>query len=345
LKLSGVTARRFAEKPDLKAGAALLHGPNRGLITQTSAIIVRAATGGDSDPFAVTRLTDDDLRADKAALMDALTAQSLLGDARLVRVRLDTEAASPLVVEALKAIEAGMNGNFLLVESYNTASSSALVKAFEGAVKAVSLAFYEEDAADLDAFALEHFKAMGCAITPEALRVLRDTVTADRALLLREIEKLATFAYGLNPALSVEDVELLLGDSAASALDGAARLATDGAGAQAVESFGRMESGSAIVALKVLEKRLLRLAEAKALAEQGMGPQAAIKALRPPVFWKDQDVMAEQLRRWTPSGLSAALDLVWRCEMACKRAGAPQDLLAARLFRDVAALSVFSTKV
>jgi DNA polymerase-3 subunit delta len=338
LKLAAAAARRFAERPDLSCGAALLHGPNRGLIGQTSAAIVKAATGGDADPYAVTRLTDDDLKADKAALMDALSAQSLLGDARLVRVRLDAEAASPLVVEALKALESGLHGNFLLVEAYNTASSSALVKAFEGAVKAVSLAFYEDAAEDLDAFALDRFKALKTEATPEAIRALRDAASADRALLTREIEKLAAYAHGLGRPLNAEDVDALIGDSATSAIDLAARLACDGRGAQAVEALERMEGGSAIAALKVLERRLLRLAEARTLADGGMGPQAAIKALKPPVFWKDQEPMADQLRAWTPTGMTSALDLVWRCEMACKRAGAAQDLLVARCYRDVAGL-------
>jgi DNA polymerase III subunit delta len=338
LKLAAAAARRFSEKPDLGCGAALLHGPNRGLIAQASAAIVRAATLGDPDPFAVTRLTDDDLKADRAALMDALLAQSLLGDARLVRVRLDTEAASPLVTEALKALEGGLRGHFLLVEAYNTASSSAMVKAFEGAARAVSLAFYEDGAADLDDFARERFKALKVEASPEAIRALRDAASADRALLSREIEKLATFAHGLGRHLSVDDVDALIGDSATAALDLAGRLALDGAGAQAVEAFEMMEGGSAITALKVLERRLLRLAEARTLADQGMGPQAAIKALKPPVFWKDQEPMADQLRVWTGARLLSALDQVWRCELSCKRAGAAQDLLVAQCYRDVAGL-------
>ncbi len=338
MKLAAAAARRFSERPDLSCGAALLHGPNRGLIGQASAAIVKAATGGDADPYAVTRLTDDDLKTDKAALMDALCAQSLLGDARLVRVRLDTEAASPLVVEALKALEGGLQGAFLLVESYNTASSSALVKAFEGAAKALSLAFYDDAAADLDAFAADQFKALKTEVSAEAIRALRDAASADRAQLSREIEKLATYAHGLGRPLSADDVDLLIGDSATSALDLAARLAADGQGPAAVEALERMEGGSAIAALKILERRLLRLAEARTLADQGMGPQAAIKALKPPVFWKDQDVMADQLRAWSPGRLTSALDAVWRSEMACKRAGAAQDLLVARCYRDVAGL-------
>lgn len=338
MKLAAAAGRRFAERPDLSCGAALLHGPNRGLIGQASAAIVKAATGGDKDPYAVTRLSDDDLKSNKAALMDALAAQSLLGHARLVRVRLDTEAASPIVVEALKALEAGLPGNFMLVEAYNTATSSALVKAFEAAPKAVSVAFYEDAAEDLDAFVEARFKELKTAITPEAVRALRDAVTTDRALLAQEAEKLAIYAHGLNRPISIADVDAVIGDSATSALDEAARLAADGRGPEAVEALERMEGGSAISALKVLERRLLRLAEARTLAEQGMGPQAAIKALKPPVFWKDQEPMADQLRTWSPSRLASAMDCVWRCEMACKRAGAAQDLLVARCYREVAAL-------
>lgn len=338
MKLTGAGARRFLEKPDPAIGAVLLFGPNRGAISEAAAGLIRAVLRGDPDPYAVTRLSDEELKADKAALADALAARSLLGDARLVRVRLEGEALAPLAVEALKSIDAGAASAFLLVESFAASSSSALVKAFEKSERAASIAFYEDGATELDTTVKQALEEFGASITAEGLRAMRAMVAQDRAALRQEAEKLALFAHGRTGPITEDDVEALLGDTASSQLDLAGREALDGEGAQAVETLERLDAVAPISALKALQRRLLRMAEARLEIDRGAQPLAAVKALKPPVFWKDQEAMADQLRAWKHEALNIALTLTWRAEIECKRAGAPQRLLVSRCYRAVAAL-------
>ncbi|MFZ4120242.1 MAG: DNA polymerase III subunit delta [Caulobacterales bacterium] len=338
MKLTGAGARRFTEKPDPSIGAALFYGPNRGLIAEAATSLIKALLKGDKDPYAITRLTDEELKSDKASLADALAARSLLGDARLVRVRLEGEAASALALEALKAIEAGSPSAFLLVESFSSSASSALVKGFEKAERAVSIAYYDDSASDLDQFALDVFKAQGAQISPEGLKAFRATVTADRTAVKAEAEKLALYVHGQKRPISPEDVDALLGDSAVGQQDQACRQALDGQAALAIETLERLDGVAPIVSLKALQRRLVRMMEARLEVDRGQQPLAAIKALKPPVFWKDQEPMAEQVRAWPFSALDSALSLTWHAEIACKKAGAPQRLIVAQCYRSVAKL-------
>ena len=81
-----------------------------------------------------------------------------------------------------------------------------------------------------------------------------------------------------------------------------------------------------------------QLRDARALIDDGMSASDAIGKLRPPVFWKERDAMAAQARLWSARKIAAAYDVLWSAEMRSKTAGAPQELIAADAYRNVAKL-------
>ena len=62
-------------------------------------------------------------------------------------------------------------------------------------------------------------------------------------------------------------------------------------------------------------------------------------AVRPPVFFRLQPQFRRQLQVWDPESLATAFTLVADAELACKRTGAPQDLLCQRAFIRLAELA------
>jgi DNA polymerase-3 subunit delta len=58
--------------------------------------------------------------------------------------------------------------------------------------------------------------------------------------------------------------------------------------------------------------------------------------VRPAVFFRLQPQFRRQVQAWRPELLANALGLVADAELACKRTGAPQDLLCQRALFDVA---------
>jgi len=299
-------------------------------------MIGAALLKGSSDPFGLTRLSDDELKKDKAALGDALAAQSLLGDTRLVSVRIDGAGGDDAILAALGEIESGADLTFLLIEGGDLGSGSKLVKAFEAAQRAVSMAFYEENEAERGQFARTLLKDEGIALTREANEALMDHLPTDRGLVRREIEKLAAYAHGRSDALGLEDLTALLPDAGDSAMDEAVNAASEGRAAAAMEALARIDALSGVSAIKALERKLMRLLEARGHIDRGVSPIDAAGKLRPPVFWKERDAFQAQLRAWTTPRLLRALDALWSAEIAAKSAQSPQAMLAADAFSKAA---------
>lgn len=340
MKANAQAGARFVSAPDARAGAALIYGPNRSRVAEACAAISAKLLDGNSDPFAFTRLSEDELKRDKARLNDALAAQSFFSSGlQVVRVRADGDAAADAILDALKRIEAGDANAFLLIEGGDLAKKSKLRAGFEAAGKALAIAFYEESAEDLQRLAQSELSAAGVALEPAAWDVFAAALPTDRAAVRGEIEKLSLYAHGLSRALSVSEVRALSIAGAESEIDDAALAALSGDGAGALLALERADGGGGVMAARTLGRKLMRLAEAHALMAGGVSASEVADKLRPPVFFGEKPAFQKQLRLWGPEKLARGIELAFAAEAACKSAGAPVAVIIARLARDLAALA------
>ncbi len=338
MKIQGASIRRFIDKPDKAVRAVLLYGPNESFSHEAAQKLAAWAVGKSDDPYAVTKLGDDDIKKDAARLIDALSAQSLLGGPTVVWARLNGKGADSAIVDALEGFERDEPLGYLIVEAGDLGSTAELVKKFTAAKNAAVIAFYEETDAERAQHARALAKEFGISFDRDAEDLFLSALPVDRGLATKEIEKLALYAHGLGRAVTTADLEALMTDEGESALDAASLAAAQGKAAQAVEALARIDALSGISALRALLRRLHQLREARLLIDGGMSPTDAIGKLRPPVFWKERDAVAAQARLWTGKKLNAAFDILWSAELRSKTAGAPQELIAADAYRGVAKL-------
>ena len=318
--------------------AVLLYGPNESFVHEAAQKLAAWALGKSDDPYAVTKLGEDEIKKDGARLADALAAQSLLGGPTIVWARVSGKAADAAIVDALAGVERGEASGYLIVEAGDIGGSAELVKKFGAARAAAAIAFYEETEAERAAYAKALVKDLGIAFAQGGEEAFLAALPPDRGLARQEIEKLALYAHELGRGVSAEDIAALMAGEAESALDAASLAAAQGKAALAVESLARIDALSGVSALRALLRRLHQLRDARALIDQGMNPNDAIAKLRPPVFWKERDAVASQARIWSARKLNAAYDVLWTAELRSKTAGAPQELIAADAYRGVANL-------
>jgi DNA polymerase-3 subunit delta len=339
VKISGASIRRFVEEPDDKFRAVLLYGPNESFVHEAAQRLAEWAVGDSDDPYAVTKLGEDDIKRDSARLADAMAAQSLLGGPTVVWARISGKAADAAILDALESLERNEAGGYLIVEAGDLGGSAELVKRFGAAKNAAALVFYEETEAERAQHASRLAKELGLHFEQDGEEALLSALPPDRGLARQEIGKLALYAHGLGRKVNAADVESLLSGEAESALDAASLAAAQGRAAEAVEALARIDALSGVSALRALLRRLHQLRDARVMIDAGASPADAVAKLRPPVFWKERDAVAAQARLWTARKLGSAYDVLWLAELRAKTAGAPQELIAADAYRSVAKLA------
>lgn len=333
---------RFLKSPDAAVRAALIHGRDRSGVTERSEILCRTVTPDLNDPFNVTVLTEADIDGDEIRLEEALTALSMLGGRRLVRVRLD--GARPSVDKALAAaLKTHADGGFnpdaiLVIEAGALGRDSALRKAAEAAPGAAAIACYEDEVGDMARMTREALTADKVALSSEALERFVARLPKERGLMRQEIERLILYiGPGSGRVLEAAELEDFLGVEPDASLQDAALQAFGGRAAQAQSGLRRAfaEGESAVVAVRQASIHLGKLRRINVLQANGANAKEAAKAAG--VFWKQEAEMLRQARSWRLEALDAVLDSVNAADTATKSTGLPDHLIAERLLLEISA--------
>jgi DNA polymerase-3 subunit delta len=234
---------------------------------------------------------------------------------------------------------------FLVLEAGALKADDALVKLFEGAAHAAAIRCQGDDPRDLDGLIRQVLSAANLTISADAQRLLVSRLGADRSLTRAELDKLVLYAHGAG-AIEPGDVEAIVGDAADLAVDRIVDAAARGdAGRAAIECDRAIASGeSPQFVLIAMLRHWQRLHRVRFAIESGVSLDDAVKALRPPVFFKQRDAFLADLDRWPAQRLSRALARLQDAQILT-RSGGPygnldETVIVQSAVLDVARLAV-----
>ena len=320
MKLEPRRIEAFLRDPG-DARVVLLFGVDVGLVRERALRLVRAVAGSADDPFRVVELERDGI-PDIATEMASLP---LTGGRRVVRLRDAGDAA----VDAVQAVLAGRAQGFLVLEGA-AGAGSALEAAGTGGtgagrrrhrlLRAGRAAVGADDPGDPG--------RAGCGgrrrCVGVAGRAARGGPGSDP---FRGRE--AGVVCRARRACGRDGGAACVGDLAGLSVDDALFAATAGdvAGADRALELAMAEGAAPVGVLRAALMHLQRLQRARLAVSGGATAGEAMKATRPPVFFKQQRLFSDALAAWSVVALEAACGRAWEAERACKRTGAPAETI------------------
>ncbi len=324
MKANARDIKSALERPSPDIRLYLLHGPD-GSATAELANVLARAMGPDAERVDLDGAT---LRSDPARLSDEAASMSLFGGARHIRV-------SPAGEECLEAftalLEADHAGNPVVALAPTVKSTAKIVKLAIDSRRAMAFAAYEPSAADLERLAAAMARDHGLRPGGTTAARLAASCGGDRAVLAREIEKLALFLdaapdrpHDLDDA-ALDAIGADLGEAEMGHVVDA--VVTGHTAVLGAELALLTEAGtSPIPWLRLLARRLMTLAEMKAEIDAGATQDTVFKRHR--IFFREEANTAQAIRRWNPAMLSTALTRVRNAERAVMSSGNAGSVLA-----------------
>jgi DNA polymerase III subunit delta len=336
MKLTAAQVERFLRQPDPRAATVLVYGPDEGLVRERVERLVATVLDDHHDPFRLSELSADGLKADPGRLLDEARALSLVGGRRVVRLR----QASDQVSAACKLLLAQEGPLALVViDAGELSPASSLRRLIEGAPNAAALPCYHDAGRDLSALIDQILAEHRLDPDPDARQYLLDHLGADRGLTRAELAKLALYLQpaevpGTAPALyrvTLEEAAAVVGDTAALGLDDLVDAVALGEARQALRCVERLlgEGQSPVRLVRALANHFVRLQGLALEVERGTPAERAIERVRPMIHFRRRDKVRAALRRWPPARCGRALGRLIAAEIACKTTGSP-DLLVCR---------------
>ena len=330
-------ADRYVANPPRDLSAALIFGPDLGMVRERAERLIKTVVPDINDPFRVADLDEQTLSSDGARLFDEAAAISMLGGRRVVRVR---GAGNSLAKLFESFLEEHVGDALVVVEGGDLTKGTGLRRAFEEDDKAVAIACYADSARDLSDVVRDALKSEKLSIAPDALEDAVSRLGADRGVTRRELEKLALYAHG-KERVTIEDVRAVLGDAAEVGIDEACDAAGSG-DMQALDlALERLwnEDTSPIAIIRLAMSHFQRLAVARAGVERGERIDDAMRRLRPPVHFMRATAFKAQAQKWNEQRLGDALDLLLEAEALCKTTAIPAEAVCGRTLFNLAAMA------
>ena len=311
---------RALDAPQADCRLFLLHGPDESSSRDLAQRLARAM-GADAERI---DLGGAALKADPARLADEAASISLFGGARHIRI----DPAGDEILEAVEALlEAPSAGNPVVAIAGALRKESKLLKLALASPMVLAFASYVPEGGDADRLAMTMAREHGLRMTTDLARRLAAATAGDRALLAREMEKLALYA----DASPEQPREI---DHAA--LDALGAATDEGDLARLVDAVlsGRAEAADAELAslagegvegvpvIRALLRRLLLLAQLRAETARGESIDAVMASSGKSLFWKEKPEVAKQLARWSPDKIETAIARLGEAERLLKSSGA-----------------------
>ena len=336
-EVKGASIDRTLSHPAKNLVAALIFGPDQGLVRERAETLIKSIVPDLKDPFLIADLDDGVLASDPARLFDEAAAIAMLGGRRVVRVR---GAGNSLAKLFERFLDEPVGDALVVVEGGDLSKGTGLRRVFDAADNAASIACYGDNARDLPDIVRDALKTYGLSIAPDALADAASRLGSDRGVTRRELEKLALFAHG-QKHVTLDDVRAILGDEAEVRSEEALDAAGQGDLKRLDLALERLWlAGTSPVAIaRIAMSHFQRLALVRAETDKGETVENALRKLRPPLHFMRAASFRSQLGLWDSQRLGDALDLLLETEALCKTTGVPAEAVTARALFNIASMA------
>lgn len=326
MKLQTRQIEPFIKNPDPKARVILIYGPEAGLIKERSKTIAQTIVADIHDPFNAVILSSDSIFDDPASLSDEAHALSMMGGNRIVTVQDGSDKIAETVKEYLKNPSAE---NLVLIESGDLKPKSKLRSLCEKSEKAAALPCYVEEDYNIAGLIRQMLKDNRLMIEPPALNWLAGNLSGNRLRVRTEIEKLILYKGEGDSQITLDEAQACCGDAGSETLEQLIYSVAGGHTEKTLQSYQRLLSdGVALIAiLRSLQNHFRRLHYTKSQVDTGLAVTEAMKALTPPVFFKQADTFKQQVIKWEAGAIEDVLHKLAKLESDCKKSGAPDTVL------------------
>jgi len=320
----------FVQSPDKAARVILVYGPDAGLMKERIATLGKTVLEDLNDPFNACTLSGAQIADDPARLTDEASAMSMMGGDRLIRIEDAGDKITPYIKDYL--INPNQNA-LVLLEGGDLGARSSLRKLCEAEKNAAAVPCYVEDERGMANFIRQTMQNENYRIEPDAVQWLAASITGDRQRARSEVEKLMLYkGREEGDLITLADVHQACGSAGSQSIDDLVFSVGGRNPPKALHVYQQLlnEGVNFIVVLRSLQNHFRRLHYTRSLMADGDNLEMAMKALRPPVFFKVADAFRAQAQSWSLPALNKVLERLNDLEAECKKTGAPSETLCAQ---------------
>ena len=287
----------------------LLYGNNEGLKNDTIDKIIK-----DNQAL---RYDENEVLNNQNQFYENATTSSLFENNKTIIVKRATD-------KILKIVEEIFNKNnretCIILNANALEKKSKLRSFFEKEKKVVCVAFYPDNEQTLSKLAYNFFKEKNITISQANINLIISKCNGDRNSLLNELIKIENFTLE-GRKISIEDISKLINlnenHSVSELIDNC--LIKNKKKIMLILNENNFSNEDCILITRTF---LIKSKKILALTQQykiNKNIDLTISSARPPIFWKDKEIVMQQIYKWTPKAISKLIYKLNELELNIKK--------------------------
>ena len=248
---------------------------------------------------------------------NSILTKSFFDNEKLIIINRATDKIKTIIEELMEKNPEDIQ---IILNSKNLEKKSTLRKLFEKEKSIVCIPFYEDNNQTLNSIISLFFRNKKIPISQQLINVLVERSRGDRKNLNNELEKIENFSLN-KKNLNIQEIIKLtnLADnySASELVDHS--LAKNTRKTVTILGENNYSDEDNIIIIRTLLAKLKRLVKIYDLVDEKNNIEQAISACKPPIFWKDKPLVAQQIRSWKKDGLEQLIYKTNEIELLVKK--------------------------
>ena len=265
----------------------------------------------------ILRYDEKEVLDNKENLLNETFTRSFFEKEKLIIISRCTDKIHDLIEEIIdkKIIDIKV-----LLNSGILDKKSKLRKTFEKKPDTVCIPFYSDNYQTLSKIINSFFYKAKVQISQENINLLINRCSGDRQNLNNELEKIESYMFG-KKKIDVNEIlkltNLAENFTTSELIDNC--LSKNHKRTVNILNENNYSTEDSILIIKILLNRSKRLLELKRESELNKNLEKCISSYKPPIFWKDKDIIRQQISSWSLKNIENLIYEINEIELLAKK--------------------------
>jgi DNA polymerase-3 subunit delta len=275
-----------------KNNLILIYGSNQGHKNQVIKELFEKLFEGE-----VSRFDEHEILNNHEEFISSLMNKSLFDDDKLIII---SRASDKVLKFVNEIIERKIEKIKIIINSDNLEKKSKLRNLFEKEKKLICIPFYEDNDKSLSLIAQNFFRQKNIKVSQEIINLLIGRSRGDRGNLINELNKIENLSI-TKKSIKIEDILKLTNLSENYSVFELAEnyLAKNKKQVSKILNENNFANDECVLILRTILNRSKRLLKLKESQIQTGNIDLTISSFKPPIFWKEKDVVKKQIQSWS----------------------------------------------
>ena len=299
----------------------LVYGVNQGLKDELIKGTILKDFSGE-----ILKYDESEVIEKSEIILESFLNGSLFDDQKLILISRCSNKIYPFIE---KFLEKDISQAMIVLNSENLDKKSKLRALYEKSKDLICVPFYEDNQQSLSIFANKYLQNKNIKLSREILNLVIERSQGDRGNLKNELHKIENLSLS-KKNISNEDIinitNLAENYTVFELVDN--YLAKNQKKVSKIINENNFVNDDSIIILRTLLSRSKRLLKLKNMQNVNKSIDDAIAVYKPPIFWKEKDIVKQQMSKWSEDEVKKKIFEISNLEILIKKNSSSINLVS-----------------